>query len=393
MLAATLKGLAIHTADEAGTSMGPDYKFGWGLLNTRKAADVIRKDYMQGNLILERSLAQDETLSFRVYADAHEPLILTLSWTDPPPLELGPVSLDARDPLLVNDLDMVCIRESDQQPVYPWVLEADHPDQPAVRAPNHVDNVEHIFWQPATEGYYRITLSHTGPLQNKKQDFSLIISGASQQVLVKPKLLLQGPFDPVSHKMTHYLADKLLIPRDSPYKQDAVVSSLIPQNAVDWVLVELRDAPYGESQSSKSALLMHDGSLWDPRSQESVLQLNAIEGSYYLAIKHRNHFSAISCKPLQFKQDRVVDYDFTFAPEKFYGSNAKMMQDGSCVVCAGDGDQSQDIWVEDYQLLELNFGHSGYHQADYNLSGLVDQDDYAFYFSNQGQENTRLEKE
>jgi hypothetical protein len=393
MLAATLKGLAIHTADEAGMSMGPDYKFGWGLLNIRNAADVIRKDYVQGYIILERSLSQNEDFSFRVYSDAIDPMILTLSWTDPPPSELGPVRLDARDPVLVNDLDIVCIRESDHETIYPWVLDVDHPDQPAVRAANHVDNVEHIYWQPEAEGYYRITISHTGSLQNYKQDFSLIISGASQQVFVKPKLYLQGPFDPVSHKMTHDLADQLLIPQNSPYDQDEVISSMIPPNGVDWVLVELRKTPYGESQSSKSALLRDDGSLWDPRSQESVLQMNAMEGSYYLAIKHRNHFTAISCKPLLFKQDRTVDYDFTFAPEKFYGSNAKVMQDGSCVVYAGDGDQSQDIWVEDYQLLKLNFDARGYHHVDYNLNGLVDREDYTLYFSNQGRENTRLDKE
>ena len=35
MKAATLKGLALHTADDAGPS-GPDAKFGWGLLNAKK---------------------------------------------------------------------------------------------------------------------------------------------------------------------------------------------------------------------------------------------------------------------------------------------------------------------------------------------------------------------
>ena len=36
MRAATLKALAIHTADEAGGAPGPDYEFGWGLLNTKQ---------------------------------------------------------------------------------------------------------------------------------------------------------------------------------------------------------------------------------------------------------------------------------------------------------------------------------------------------------------------
>jgi hypothetical protein len=31
--AATVKGLAIHSANEAGANPGPDYKYGWGVLN------------------------------------------------------------------------------------------------------------------------------------------------------------------------------------------------------------------------------------------------------------------------------------------------------------------------------------------------------------------------
>ncbi len=34
--ASTLKGLALHTADEAGPTDGPDHMFGWGLLNSAK---------------------------------------------------------------------------------------------------------------------------------------------------------------------------------------------------------------------------------------------------------------------------------------------------------------------------------------------------------------------
>uniref|UniRef100_UPI0030DDD918 S8 family serine peptidase n=1 Tax=uncultured Planktosalinus sp. TaxID=1810935 RepID=UPI0030DDD918 len=40
MLSSTLRGLVIHTADEAGSDPGPDYRFGWGLINTERAADV-----------------------------------------------------------------------------------------------------------------------------------------------------------------------------------------------------------------------------------------------------------------------------------------------------------------------------------------------------------------
>lgn len=38
MLASTLKALVIHTADDIGSTPGPDYRFGWGLLNVERAA-------------------------------------------------------------------------------------------------------------------------------------------------------------------------------------------------------------------------------------------------------------------------------------------------------------------------------------------------------------------
>jgi len=43
MRAATLKGLALHTADDAGSN-GPDAVFGWGLLNAKRAATAITEN-------------------------------------------------------------------------------------------------------------------------------------------------------------------------------------------------------------------------------------------------------------------------------------------------------------------------------------------------------------
>jgi serine protease AprX len=41
MKAATLRALMINSADEAGDDPGPDYKFGWGLINAEKAVQTI----------------------------------------------------------------------------------------------------------------------------------------------------------------------------------------------------------------------------------------------------------------------------------------------------------------------------------------------------------------
>jgi len=107
MRAASLKGLCIHTADEAGPAPGPDYAHGWGLLNAHKAAQVLA-NHRQDHLLAERTLNQGETYALPVVASGRGPLMVTISWTDPPgeALTLSAANLNHRQPRLVNDLDV-----------------------------------------------------------------------------------------------------------------------------------------------------------------------------------------------------------------------------------------------------------------------------------------------
>src|SRR5690606_1755888 len=84
MLAATLKGLIIHSADEAGLADGPDYEFGYGLVNTEKAAQIIT-DKLDDNAIIEENiLNNNQTYSKTVTVSGNESLMVSLSWTDRP---------------------------------------------------------------------------------------------------------------------------------------------------------------------------------------------------------------------------------------------------------------------------------------------------------------------
>ena len=58
MKSATLKGLACHTADDAGNP-GPDPVFGWGLLNAKTAANAITNNGLN-TWISEESIAQNQ---------------------------------------------------------------------------------------------------------------------------------------------------------------------------------------------------------------------------------------------------------------------------------------------------------------------------------------------
>ncbi|GAB4000584.1 hypothetical protein GCM10028807_54020 [Spirosoma daeguense] len=169
----TLKGLAIHTADEAGNNPGPDYRYGWGLLNIERAGRVLLNTD-QNYLIDERSLNQGETYSLTVVASGRGPLVSTISWTDP--VGTAATALNDRTPRLVNDLD---IRISDGRTITsPWMLDPNNPAAAATRGDNIRDNVEQVLISDPTPGKsYTITVTQKNTLNGGKQDYALLVSG------------------------------------------------------------------------------------------------------------------------------------------------------------------------------------------------------------------------
>jgi len=180
MKSATLRGLAIHTADEAGEENGPDYAHGWGLLNAEKAANMITHEGFQ-SYIRENTLAQGQSFSFNIEAfDATKPLVATICWTDP----AGQVvsgAVDLATPSLVNDLDIRITNGSETN--FPWKLDPSEMDAPATQGDNIVDNVEKIEI-PNPSGKYTITISHKGTLVNGNQNYSLLISNMASNPLM-----------------------------------------------------------------------------------------------------------------------------------------------------------------------------------------------------------------
>lgn len=180
MLSSTLKAVALHTADEAGRP-GPDYVYGWGLLNTGKAANVIT-NAGKHHIIEENLLKQDSSYTFQVTASGHGPLVATICWTDPAG-EVHAVDaqhLNNRTPKLVNDLDM---RIADGAATFsPWILDPANPAANASTGDNFRDNVEQVLISNTVPGkVYTITISHKGTLRFGAQPYSLVVSGVGGQ--------------------------------------------------------------------------------------------------------------------------------------------------------------------------------------------------------------------
>lgn len=193
----TVKGLVIHTADEAGANPGPDYSFGWGLVNTFKAALLMKLNYQLPNhpLISENVLNQGNTIEIPIQTIGNEPLKATICWIDPPGTVLS-ASLNPRDIMLKNDVDLRIIGPTGTV-YYPWVLDVLNPSAPATTGDNIRDNVEQVFISNPVPGNYNIQITHKGTLVNGSQNVSLIMSGivstAPEQVnLVSPVNGSQG---------------------------------------------------------------------------------------------------------------------------------------------------------------------------------------------------------
>lgn len=172
--AATLKTLAIHTADEAGPAPGPDYSFGWGLLNTLSAANVISGEG-EGHQIIEDSLADNDEDSWSISVGSPDTVLkATLVWADPPGSPPAP-GLDPGDLMLVNDLDLRIARGANGW--MPWVLNPANPAAAATRGDNFRDNVEQVKIENADTCTYSVRVTHKGNLlDSAAQDYSLIIS-------------------------------------------------------------------------------------------------------------------------------------------------------------------------------------------------------------------------
>lgn len=211
MQASTLKGLLIHTANDIGRA-GPDYEYGWGLINIKAAADLIKTeaDNVRMQQISEQVLAQGGSNTHKFKWDGVSPIRVTLCWTDPAGVSSS--SHDNRTRDLTNDLNLKLTAPggATHRPfVMPYVGDWTNAQLTAVATTgiNTVDNVEQVLVSaPAQAGEYVVTVDHTGSLTFGSQGYSLIISGAvwPTALALTPEGPLAsegftgGPFTPVS---------------------------------------------------------------------------------------------------------------------------------------------------------------------------------------------------
>ncbi|WP_299761978.1 S8 family serine peptidase [uncultured Dokdonia sp.] len=164
--AATIKGLALHTADDIGPT-GPDAVHGWGLLNAKKAAETITGN---GSSSIVDELTLTNGGSYQIQVDANGgPLLASISWTDLP--GTATTATNSSTSRLVNDLDIRVTKSGTTST--PWRLTGVTTNG---KGDNTVDPYERVDIDNAT-GTYTITVTHKGSLSGGNQAFTLIVTG------------------------------------------------------------------------------------------------------------------------------------------------------------------------------------------------------------------------
>ena len=190
--ASTLKALLLHTADDIGTA-GPDYKYGWGLINVKAASDLIlaHKNSLVAPKMIEATVTNANKTNTHTFTwDGVSPIRATVCWTEP----AGAIqtAADSRTPNLRHNLDAK-ITAPDSTTIYqPYTMPfvgtwtQDSMALAATTGKNNVDTVEQVYLAAPTQpGTYTVTVSLDGSLTTTSQTYSLIISGGAE-VLSNP---------------------------------------------------------------------------------------------------------------------------------------------------------------------------------------------------------------
>lgn len=142
-----LKALLINTAVDKGNA-GPDYQYGWGLLDAKAAVDLVNqsRDHIRYGV-----LSDGESTAYQLTVPAGTPVLkVTAAWTDQPGSTVAAKAL-------VNDLDLELVDPSSG--IHrPWVLDKANPSSAATRAINTLDNVEQVLVTSPQQGTWTVRM-------------------------------------------------------------------------------------------------------------------------------------------------------------------------------------------------------------------------------------------
>ncbi len=238
------------------------------------------------------------------------------------------------------------------------------------------------------QGFYDMTaLAQSAGFNINYFDFELT-GGIDLDLLV----YLEGPFNGTDMN-THLVGQPETVesfplsqPFNSPpwnYAGSESVSSLPNTDIVDWVLIQLRDAPNTGSATplttiaTQAAFLLNNGAVVG-LDGSSVLQFPtaSFSNNLYAVVYHRNHLGIISANGLT-ETGGIYTYDFSTSITKVHnGSDGyKQISIGVYGMAGGDANADGEIDTVDKTLWTNDAGTKDYKSTDLNLDGQVNNPD------------------
>ncbi|MCB2218859.1 MAG: hypothetical protein KQI35_00585 [Bacteroidetes bacterium] len=202
------------------------------------------------------------------------------------------------------------------------------------------------------------------------------------------KVYLEGAFN--GSAMHTLLNSQNLIPLTQPYDLspwnypgDEEVLTIPGINIVDWVLIELRDAPSASLATpativARQAAFLHaDGSIKTINGDPDLDFGLIVNDSLYAVVYHRDHLAIMSSVALT-ETTGVYSYDFSTSASKVYGGQLgyKEIATGIWGMVGGDADANGTVDELDKTVgWESSAGITGYTEADFQLDGQVNNQD------------------
>ncbi|MFZ1289758.1 MAG: TIM-barrel domain-containing protein [Melioribacteraceae bacterium] len=172
---------------------------------------------------------------------------------------------------------------------------------------NYINTNEKIYVSDPYMNYFNIwekafepgivTLGDNGNIDESSMYF--VFYNLFKTLQLDLKVFLEGPFSSENNMNTTLLQNDL-IPKSQPYNilpwnyEGSENVQEIPDNAVDWVLVELRTSEDVKSQIRRAGFLMNDGVILALDGLSNLTFENVLNGDYYIVIYHRNHLPVMS---------------------------------------------------------------------------------------------------
>ncbi len=249
-----------------------------------------------------------------------------------------------------------------------------------------------------------------GGTPNQCDTATVTINVDALYVRLSPRMYLQGALlDVPGPLMGDNLRSENKLPLTEPYSSqpafthvnggggETATSGVIftdngGNSVVDWVFVELRNPlDPAEVVATRSALLQRDGDVVDVDGSSPLLFASSLAGSYYVAIRHRNHLGAMTADPIALStMGTVVDFTQTTIALWDDGTGFNGFEQvtigGSYALWAGNTNQNQATVYSGqandkspiFNKIDTAPGNSlrlqsyvfnGYHSEDVNLSG------------------------